>query len=193
VALIEDFFVDVDRAWQWSGPERIALRIIGSGALMLLTDYSRATKDSDVWHALGLPDVVARRLTQIAGRDSAIHARRRLYIDIVPNGLPLMPYPVRFHPIVALNTKLTAFAIEALDVVDVAVTKLKRFHADDRSDIAAMIDRGLVPYDEFKQRFFAAVDRVTDEEKRPGYFRNLNQVERDQFGVEETASPYDDD
>ncbi len=193
MGIIEDFFCEIDREWHTQEPERIPLRIIGSCALMLRTSYVRGTKDGDVWHALGLPDAIARRLEQLAGRDSAIHKRRKLYIDIVANGLPLLPFPPVFHPIPQLDTRLTNFSVYALDVVDVVVSKLKRFHGDDRSDISAMIDRGLVPYEAFRDRFLKAMDRVTEEEKRPRYFRNFNQVERDMFFVDESPSPYEDE
>jgi len=73
--------------------------------------------------------------------------------------------------------------------VDVVVSKLKRFHADDRQDIAAMIDKGLVQHPVLVERFRSAVDRFSHEaraDKLPRYVRNLHQVERDQFDVPET-------
>ena len=49
-----------------------------------------------------------------------------------------------------------------------------------------MIGLELVPYQELKARFLAAMDRVTDDDAKPAYWKHFNQVERDQFGVEET-------
>ena len=46
--LINDFFIDIDRHWGASTEGKIPLRIIGSSALMLQTNYERGTKDSDV-------------------------------------------------------------------------------------------------------------------------------------------------
>lgn len=58
--LLEEFFRDIDRHWRLPGPEKVPLRIIGSTALMLRTDYARGTKDSEVpqtpIEAFNLPD-----------------------------------------------------------------------------------------------------------------------------------------
>jgi hypothetical protein len=81
------------------------------------------------------------------------------------------------------------FEVLVLDVVDVVVSKLKRFHADDRSDIEAMIERDRVPHDELIARFRAAVDWFQMDARAqdlPKYVRNLHQVERDMLGVAET-------
>jgi hypothetical protein len=69
------------------------------------------------------------------------------------------------------------------------VSKLKRFHANDRGDIAAMIERDLVPHDRLIERFRRAVDVFSGDaraEELPRYLRNLHQVERDMLGVAET-------
>jgi hypothetical protein len=76
-----------------------------------------------------------------------------------------------------------------LDVVDVVVSKLKRFNANDQSDIDAMIERGLVPHDRLIDRFRAAVDEFMGDaraEDLPKYVANLHRVERDMLVVPET-------
>jgi hypothetical protein len=76
-----------------------------------------------------------------------------------------------------------------LDVTDVAVSKLKRFIGSDRNDIAAMIERGLVPHALFVERFKSAVESYYMDaraEDLPKYIRNFHQIERDDFDVEET-------
>ncbi len=70
------------------------------------------------------------------------------------------------------------------------VSKLKRFVANDQRDIEAMIDRDLVPHDSLIARFRAAIDfnsmsAMADD--FPAYVRNLHQVERDSYGVDETT------
>jgi hypothetical protein len=73
--------------------------------------------------------------------------------------------------------------------VDVVVSKLKRFHANDRADIAAMVDRELVPHDLLVDRFRSAVDAFSFDARAPDlprYVANLHLVERDYFGVDET-------
>lgn len=49
-----------------------------------------------------------------------------------------------FHRAGSANLK--HFRIEVLDVVDVVVSKLARYNANDAQDIDAMITRGLVPH-----------------------------------------------
>ena len=125
----------------------------------------------------------------LAGEHSALHKRHRIYIDIVANGLPFLPQSPKYHVVEAL-TALSHFEVVALDVVDVVVSKFKRYHANDRADVQAMIEADHVPHARLIERFKSAVDAFSmdaraDELSR--YVRNLNQAERDFFGVEETA------
>ncbi|MFS8070703.1 MAG: hypothetical protein ACMG6S_30425, partial [Byssovorax sp.] len=74
-------------------------------------------------------------------------------------------------------------------VVDVVVSKMKRFSANDQSDVQAMIDRDLVPPAQLVSRFRAAVDVFSGDaraEDLPCYVRRLHRVERDMLGVPET-------
>jgi hypothetical protein len=94
-----------------------------------------------------------------------------------------------YHPQRELNPRLRNFDLEVLDVVDVVVSKLKRFHADDRADIEAMVDLELVPHARLVARFREAVDIFLGDaraEDLPRYWRNLNTVERDFLRVPET-------
>ena len=100
---------------------------------MLRTGYDRGTKDGDVLETADLLTATKARLQQLAGINSALHIRYRVYIDIVSNGVPFLPHGPRFHPIATLNTQLRRFDISALDVVDIVVSKLKRI-AEYRDD-----------------------------------------------------------
>lgn len=189
MSVIEELFVDVDGSWKWPASHKIPLRIIGSAALMLQASYARGTKDSDVWETSALTTDTKKRLREIAGPGSTLHTKHRLYIDVVPNGLPFLPQAPRCHDLVDLSRRLTHFELEALDVVDVVVSKLKRFNAMDVSDIEAMVDRSLVPHEALIRRFQAAVDWFAMDargEDLPKYVRNLHAIERDMFDVEET-------
>jgi hypothetical protein len=76
-----------------------------------------------------------------------------------------------------------------LDVVDVVVSKLARFHSDDRADVQAMITRGLVDHAALIARFEAAKDvrqYTAHADDLPKYVENLHRVERDYLGVEES-------
>lgn len=186
MSIIRDFLQDVDRQWSRTGPPKIRLRIIGSAALMLQSSYRRGTKDSDVLETAQLTDAIKRDLLVLAGAGTPLHLRHRLYIDIVASGLPFLPQAPQCHP---LNLSLRHFDIEVLDIVDVIVSKLKRFNVNDADDIRAMVDMGLVHHRKLIDRFQNAVDIYTMDaraEDLPTYVRNLHRVERDHFGTTET-------
>lgn len=186
---LRHFLRDLDNAWDPHGISRQSLPLIGSGALMLLTDYERGTKDGDVFQTSDITDSVKSRLLALGGKGTSLHARHRLYIDVVSNGLPFLPHAPVWHALSELNATLKHFDILVLDVVDVVVSKLKRFHANDRADISAMIARGLVEHARLVQRFEAAVDISKDgagADDLPRYVANLHALERDEFFVPES-------
>lgn len=183
------FFKEIDERWEWPQEPKLRLSIIGSTALMLQTSYARGTKDSDVLETAHLIGETKDRLLALAGKGTALSVRRALYIEIVASGLPFLPQAPLYHPRVELNASLSRFEIEVLDVVDVVVSKLKRFHANDQSDIRAMIAKGLVPHERLVARFRSAVDMYeadarADELHR--YVTNLHRIERDELDVAET-------
>ncbi len=187
--LVDDFFRDIDGRWGTPAAAKIRLRIIGSSALMLQTDYERGTKDSDVLETNDLTAGIKKRLLDLAGAGTPLHERHRIYIEFVSSGLPFLPQVALYHRVVPLNAPLRHFDLEVLDVVDVVVAKLKRFHAGDRDDVDAMVKKGLVPHQQLVSRFRDAVDyyscdaRVAD---LPRYVSNLHVVERDFLGEAET-------
>lgn len=189
MSLVDDFFEELDSRWGAQPGARIRLRIIGSSALMLRTNYERGTKDSDVLETNDLTDDVKKRMLDLAGPNSDLHTRHRLYIDFVANGIPFLPHAPLYHKNTEINAKLRCFELEVLDVVDVVVAKLKRFHANDRSDIEAMVERDLVHHGALLARFRSAVDSYAADGRAddlPRYVKNLHVVERDFLGVGET-------
>jgi hypothetical protein len=186
---VEDFFLEIDRQWPREPATKIRLSVIGCGALLLQADYERGTKDSDVFETADLLDDTKHRLVQIAGPGTDLHRRRKLYIDIVANGLPFLPHVPVWRPVPSLNAVLERLDVVVLDVVDVVVSKLKRYHANDQSDIDAMIDLGLVSHDRLLERFRAAVDEFSGDARAqdlPKYVAHLHRVERDMLGVAES-------
>ncbi len=186
---IEAFFQEIDHAWPDQRAGKNQLRLLGSTALMLQTDYARGTTDGDVLDTVTLTVETKDRLLALAGARTRLHARHQIYIDIVDNGLPFLPQRPLWHPLAELNASLRWFDIEVLDVVDVVVSKMKRFSANDQSDVQAMIDRDLVPPARLVSRFRAAVDMFSGDaraEDLPSYVRRLHRVERDMLGVPET-------
>ncbi len=186
---IEELFSEIDAKWAQKSPRKVRLRIIGSAALMLQAPYERGTKDSDVLETDTLTEKIAAELRRLGGVNTVLHKRHRMYVDIVPGGLPFLPQVPWCHDLVLLNTSLNHLELEVLDVVDVVVSKLKRFNANDRDDVAAMIELDLVPHGHLVQRFRDAVDYFSGDaraEDLPKYVVNLHQVERDLLVVEET-------
>lgn len=186
---IHDFIRELDRAWDRPTGEKTVLRIIGSTALMLQADYERGTKDSDILETDDLGRGTRARLLALAGKGTELHGRHRLCVEFVSSGFPLIPQKPLWLDVPDLNENLVHFHIEVLDVVDVVVSKLRRFHAHDVQDIEAMVDRGLVPHETLIKRFLAAVDCFTLDsraEDLPKCVKNLNRVERDFLGVDET-------
>jgi hypothetical protein len=190
VSVIEDFFGELDREWSSTPSSPIHLRVIGCGALLLQTDYERGTKDGDVLETPELSGGIRDRLLKLAGRGSPLHRRRNIYLDVVSDGLMFRRQVPIWHPLTATNALLRSFEIHTLDVVDVVVSKLMRFDANDERDIQAMVDMDLVPPDKLVATFRAAVDFFKEDAaawKLPACVANLNRVERDMLGADETA------
>jgi hypothetical protein len=189
---VEDFLHDVDRAWPAPDVETITtpfpLKIIGSAALMLQTSHERGTKDSDVFETLELKPAMKRRLQTIAGKGTAMALRHAMYLDVVHNGLPFLRQRSVWHP-VKTTRQFRHFAMEALDPVDVVVSKLKRLSPNDLVDIDAMADSGHVDHERVVACFREAVDQFAYDARAddlPTIVANLHQVERDIFGVDES-------
>jgi hypothetical protein len=191
VSRVSDFIEEIDRHWRTlpSEPRRTRLRIIGSAALMLRTGHDRGTKDSDVLETASVTPSIKERLLALAGPATALHIRHKMYLDIVASGLPFLPQAPICHALAEPNRDLKHFELEVLDVADIVVSKLKRFSANDASDIRAMVDGGHIDHDRLVERFRAAVDAFSTDaraEDLPVYVKNLNRVERDYFLVAES-------
>jgi len=188
VALIRDFFIELDRRWKQTQAERIPLRVIGSTALMLHTRYERRTKDSDVIETDFLTEPVRVALLDIAGQTTELHRRYGMYLDIVARAIPFLPHPPAYRLVESLEN-LKNFSVDALDATDVVVSKLKRFNANDAGDVEAMVNMGVVEHARLIERFKSAVDGYELDarvEELPKFIANFHVVERDWFQVPET-------
>lgn len=186
-AAVEGLLGEVAGAWRHES--RPTFRIIGSTALMLQTDYRRGTNDSDILETTELEGDIQEHLLSLAGAGTASAIRWRLHVQIVGRAIPFLPQQPLWHTVSVPGTAET-FRIEVLDVVDVVLSKLKRFHSSDRDDIDAMVGLGLVPHHRLLERFNGALDRFFHDARAddvPRYIRNLNQVERDMLDVPETT------
>ena len=63
----------------------------------MLTSYLRVTKDSDVLETVALDALTQQQLLALAGRGSPLETRWKLYLEIVPNGLPFLPHASMWH------------------------------------------------------------------------------------------------
>jgi hypothetical protein len=184
VKIIEEFFIEVDKRWKQDGDHKIPLKIIGSAALLLQVDYDRGTKDSDILETADITPTIKEKLLALAGKGSDLSKTFRLYLDVVTSGIPFLPLGAKYHKVAGLNRRLKNFEVEALDITGVVVSKLKRFSANDVSDIAAMVTSGWVKHKELIEQFRNAVDAYSTDaraEDLPKYVKNLHTVERDFF------------
>ena len=170
---------------------RYLLVPVGAGLLTFFFHpaVGRMERLVNVFDAFGLAVETKEHLLRIAGVGTELATRRLMYVDIVRNGVPFLPHVPRWHAIDELNRKLTRLEVFVLDVVDVVVSKLKPFRPNDRSDIDAMIALDLVPHDLLVERFRSAADDWAGgatADRLPLYVKNLNEVERDMLGEDET-------
>ncbi len=183
------FLRAVDAAWRHPVIDKITLRMIGAGALLLQADYDRGTKDSDILESSSIDATTQNRLVTLTKKGTLLHQRWLTYIEFVPRGLPLLPQVPKWLEPSDLNEHLRNFRVEVLDVIDVVVSKLGRFHDDDQTDIVAMINQGLVPHAELVRRFRSAIEVTLGDasaERLPSYVRNLHRIERDEYLVDES-------
>lgn len=185
--LIKEFFLDLDRGLP-PAPEKVELRLIGSAALMLQAGYERGTKDSDILETSSISGPVKEKLLSLAGKGSSLHTKYGIYLDIVCEALPFLPQRPLFHPFTAIRG-LKHCQLSVLDITDVVVSKLKRFNANDVTDIRAVAAKQLLKPARLSRRFRDAADCYSTDARAselPRYVRNLNTVERDFLSVPES-------
>jgi hypothetical protein len=185
---ISEFLSELDDRWPEDGREKIVLKLIGSAALMLQTNYVRVTKDADVLQVEPLTPELCGRLEKLAGRGSDLDRRHNMYLEFVSPGLPFLPRGPKWRDLAGID-QFEHFHLQALDIVDVVVSKLARFSANDVQDIDAMIAQGLVPHSALIERFRAAVESYEMDaraDRLTRYIARLHQIERDQFGLPPT-------
>ena len=116
VKLVERFLGGIAEAWE--GGLVPTLRIIGSTALMLQTPHTRQTKDSDILETADLGLETQARLLQIGGPGTALARRWKIYVDVVPNGLPFLPLGPCWRDVLVPEAPPT-IRFQALDVTHV--------------------------------------------------------------------------
>lgn len=187
--MIKEFFKEIDLSFNGKIANKLTLKIIGCAALLLQTNYSRGTKGSDILETKEITPDVESGIITLAGKGKKLHKKYGVYIDFVAEALPFIPKKPNFVDVKNLNNDLQNFRVEALEVVDVVVSKLKTFRANDIDDIRAMIDMGLVSQKILIERFRLAVDKWLIDARADDlvtYVKNLHTIQRDMLFVEET-------
>lgn len=181
---VEALLLDLDKIWKPLGGEPYRLRVLGSVALMLQVDYTRATKDGDVLQTTDLDPGAQDAIKKLAGKFSPLYDEHRVYLEVVPHTLPFLPRPPIWHPHPRMTALLKNFTVEVLDIADVSVSKLKRFNANDQGDILAMAERGHLERERLVERFQLAVDFI-DMDARADQLdesiANLHRVEQEYY------------
>jgi hypothetical protein len=154
--------------------ETVELYLIGRSALILRFDLNLATKDVDIVHIHGSePERIA---VERFGKGTANAEHLGFYLEPVPQGLPPIPggYCHRSEDIPGTWRVLRPKQPEPHDL---AVTKLKRFHAKDRQDLQILCDSGQLEVDRLRQVLdsaFAWAEK--DDPDRAIAARNLDRV-----------------
>lgn len=86
---------------------------------MLQTHYRRGTKDGDVLETAALTPAIQRDLLRVAGPASGLRSRHRIYLEIVPGGLPFLPQRPRWHDVEFADVTLIHVPLRALDMLGV--------------------------------------------------------------------------
>jgi Nucleotidyltransferase of unknown function (DUF6036) len=154
--------------------ETVDLYLLGRSALVLGYGLNLMTKDVDIVHIHDSPlQTVAE---ETFGRDTAAAKRLGFYLESVSSGLPPLPigYTTRCidveGPWVVIRPKRP-------EANDLAVTKLKRFHAKDREDVRILCDRGLLDPATLRERLDLAHTFTEEGEKgREAAYANLEIV-----------------
>lgn len=120
--------------------ERLDLYLIGRSALIFRYGLNIGTKDVDILHFYG--SELELKAAELFGKGTTNAERFGFYLEPVPEGLPPIPgtYRHRSEPIPGQWRVLRPMQP---DPHDLAVTKLKRFHARDRQDLEILCDQGL--------------------------------------------------
>jgi hypothetical protein len=127
---------------------------------------SLATKDVDLVTRGEMPHLQARAF-ELFGKGTPNALKWGLYLESVPEGLPPVPGSYR-RLSVELSGDWKVLRPKQLDAHDLAVTKLKRFHAGDREDLRILCDSGELTTEGLKRALDSAYPFGMDEEEDPG-------------------------
>ncbi len=155
--------IDAELVGQTREGETVDLHLLGRSALILGYGLNLMTKDVDIVDIHDSP--LQKIAVETFGKDTPAARRLGFYLESVSSGLPPLPggYQTRCIDIEGTWTVIRPKRPEANDL---AVTKLKRFHAKDREDVRILCDRGLLDAVTLRERLDSA--HAFTEEGEPG-------------------------
>src|SRR5580704_16971856 len=139
------FFAEVDA----NLTEDVRLHCCGGFVVTQLYGVARTTSDVDF---LCVVPNVQGRLTEIAGKGSALHRKHKLYLDAVTVATPPEDYEQRLVPM--FPGSLTHLRLHALEAHDVALSKLERNFERDRDDVQQLARAGQLSPEILKERYY---------------------------------------
>lgn len=141
----KEFLEEIDRQLT------IDCRVVVFGGFAVTQEYglSRETNDID------LLDVVPRGLgsilVELAGRESLLAKRHRVYLDLVVMANPPYDYESRLQPM--YDGAFTHLQLFVMDPYDVALTKLKRDSDKDFQDVLQLAHKIPFNLELFEERY----------------------------------------
>ena len=127
------------------------LHCIGGFAIVQAYGLERATADIDVLSVA--PYHSGSRLVELAGKQSALRQKHRIYLDVVTVATAPEDYASRLAPLyTGAWNRLRLFALEAHDL---ALTKLERNFERDRADIEHLARSGYLNASILRERYIA--------------------------------------
>ena len=146
--------------------QRLDMHLIGRSALIVRYGLNLGTQDVDIVWKSGPPELEEKALELFApGTPNA--NEWGLYLQAVPQGLPPVPVGYFKHS-QELPGEWQVLRPKQPEPHDLAVTKLKRFHAKDREDIQILCDTGEVTVAGLQAALDLAYVFAADEEEDPG-------------------------
>jgi Nucleotidyltransferase of unknown function (DUF6036) len=129
--------IDAELALHVAEGERLDLYLIGRSALILRYGLDLATRDVDIVHIHD--SALEGKALDLFGKGTRHAERLGFFLESVPQGLPPIPGGY-FHRAVDIAGTWRVLRPKQPEPHDLAVTKLKRFHAKDRQDLQILCD-----------------------------------------------------
>jgi hypothetical protein len=148
---IMNFFDVVDAELvRHAGPDdTLELYVIGRSALVIGLGSQLQTKDVDV---VKVHSPLLDKAEEVFKKDAPEHELHGFYLDVVSSGLP--PLPSGFQSrCIEVEGPWRVIRLKRLEVHDLVVSKLKRFHQGDRQDVQIICDTEGIEEHTLRERF----------------------------------------